>query len=148
MSLEQKVNDGIKAAMLARDKVRLESLRAVKAAILLAKTSENAKDFDEASETKLLQKLVKQRRETAEIYISNNRNELAGKELAEAEIIEEFLPRQLSLQEIEAMAKAIIEETGATGMKDMGKVMAIASGQLAGKADGKIIADTVKKLLQ
>jgi uncharacterized protein YqeY len=148
MSLEQKINDGIKAAMLARDKVRLESLRAVKAAILLVKTSENAGDFDEASEIKMLQKLVKQRRETADIYIGNNRKELADKELAEAEIIEEFLPGQLNPQEIESAVKSIIEETGAGSMKDMGKVMAVASKQLAGKADGKLIADTVKKLLQ
>jgi uncharacterized protein YqeY len=148
MSLEQKINDGIKVAMLAKDKIRLESLRAVKAAILLAKTSENAKDFDETAEIKMLQKLVKQRRETADIYISNNRQELADKELAEAEIIEEFLPKQLSEQEIESTVKSIIESTGATSVKDMGKVMGIASKQLAGKADGKFIADTVKKLLQ
>jgi uncharacterized protein YqeY len=148
MSLEQKINDGIKVAMLARDKVRLESLRAVKAAILLAKTSENAKDLDEAAEIKMLQKLVKQRRETAEIYISNNRQELADKELSEAAIIEEFLPKQLSQEEIESAVKSIIEETGANSVKDMGKVMGIASKQLAGKADGKLIAELVKKLLQ
>ncbi|MDR0725232.1 MAG: GatB/YqeY domain-containing protein [Prevotellaceae bacterium] len=148
MSLEQKINEGIKAAMLAKDKLRLESLRAVKAAILLAKTSENAKDFDETAEIKMLQKLVKQRRETAEIYISNNRQELADKELAEATIIEEYLPKQLNPQEIEAAVKSIIEETGANSVKDMGKVMGIASKQLAGKADGKLIAELVKKLLQ
>ncbi|MDR1592886.1 MAG: GatB/YqeY domain-containing protein [Prevotellaceae bacterium] len=148
MSLEQKINDGIKAAMLGKDKIRLESLRAVKAAILLVKTSENAKDFDETAEIKMLQKLVKQRRETADIYISNNRQELADKELAEADIIEEFLPKQLSAEEIESAVKAIVEETGAASVKDMGKVMGIASKRLAGKADGKLIADTVKKLLQ
>jgi uncharacterized protein YqeY len=148
MSLEQKINDGIKTAMLARDKVRLESLRAVKAAILLAKTLENAKDLDETAEIKMLQKLVKQRRETAEIYISNNRQELADKELSEAAIIEEFLPKQLSKEEIESALKSIIEETGASSVKDMGKVMGIASKQLAGKADGKLIAELVKKLLQ
>jgi uncharacterized protein YqeY len=148
MSLEQKINEGIKVAMLAKDKLRLESLRAVKAAILLAKTSENAKDLDETAEIKMLQKLVKQRRETAEIYVSNNRQELADKELAEAAIIEEFLPKQLSPQEIESALKSIIEETGANSVKDMGKVMGIASKQLAGKADGKMIAELVKKLLQ
>jgi uncharacterized protein YqeY len=148
MSLEQKINYGIKTAMLAKDKLRLESLRAVKAAILLAKTAENAKELDEAAEIKMLQKLVKQRRETAEIYISNNRRELADKELSEAEIIEEFLPGQLSLQEIESAVRTIIEETGAKSVKDMGKVMGIASKQLAGKADGKLIAESVKKLLQ
>jgi uncharacterized protein YqeY len=148
MSLEQKINDGIKTAMLARDKVRLESLRAVKAAILIAKTSENAKDLDEAAEIKMLQKLVKQRRETAEIYTSNNRQELADKELAEAAIIEEFLPQQLSAEEIEQAVKSIIETAGAVSVKDMGRVMGIASKQLAGKADGKLIAELVKKLLQ
>jgi uncharacterized protein YqeY len=147
MSLEQKINDGIKIAMLAKEKVRLESLRAVKAAILLAKTSENAMSFDETAEVKMLQKLVKQRRETAEIYISNNRQDLADKELAEAEIIEEFLPKQLNLHEIESAIKTIIEETGANSLKEMGKVIGIASKLLAGKADGKMIAETVKKLL-
>jgi uncharacterized protein YqeY len=148
MSLEQKINDGIKTAMLAKNKIRLESLRAVKAAILLVKTSENAKDFDETAEIKMLQKLVKQRRETAEIYISNNRRELADKELAEAEIIEEFLPKQLSREEIESAIKSIVGESGATSVKDMGKVMGIASKQLAGKADGKLIAELVKQILQ
>jgi uncharacterized protein YqeY len=148
MSLEQKINDGIKAAMLAKDKIRLESLRAVKAAILIVKTSENAKDFDETAEIKMLQKLVKQRRETAEIYISNNRRELADKEIAEASIIEEFLPKQLGREEIESALRVIVEQLGASGVKDMGKVMGIASKQLAGKADGKLIAELVKKILQ
>jgi uncharacterized protein YqeY len=148
MALEQKINEGIKLAMLAKDKVRLESLRAVKAAILLVKTSDKAQEFDEAAEVKMLQKLVKQRRETAEIYTQNNRRELADKELAEALIIEEFLPKQLDASEIEAVVKAVIAETGANSIKDMGKVMGIASKQLAGKAEGKIISDTVKKLLQ
>ncbi|MDR1339226.1 MAG: GatB/YqeY domain-containing protein [Prevotellaceae bacterium] len=148
MLLEQKINDGIKAAMLAKDKIRLESLRAVKAAILLVKTSENAKDFDETAEIKMLQKLVKQRRETAEIYAGNNRQELADRELAEAEIIEEFLPKQLSIEEIESALRSIVEESGAGSVKDMGKVMGIASRQLAGKADGKLIAELVKKILQ
>jgi uncharacterized protein YqeY len=148
MSLEQKINDGIKAAMLAKDKIRLESLRAVKAAILLAKTSENAKDIDESAEIKMLQKLVKQRREAADLYIGGNRPELADKELAEAAIIEEFLPAQLSSHEIEAVLRTIIADTGASTPKDMGKVMGIASKQLAGKADGKLIAELLKKLLQ
>jgi uncharacterized protein YqeY len=148
MSLEQKINDGIKAAMLAKNKIRLESLRAVKAAILIVKTSENAKDFDETAEIKMLQKLVKQRRETAEIYAGNNRQELADKEIAEADIIEEFLPKQLSREEIESALKTIVEESGANSVKDMGKVMGIASKQLAGKADGKLIAELVKQILQ
>ncbi|MDR1130581.1 MAG: GatB/YqeY domain-containing protein [Prevotellaceae bacterium] len=148
MSLEQKINDGIKAAMLAKDKIRLESLRAVKAEILLVKTSENAKDFDETAEIKMLQKLVKQRREAAEVYAGASRQELADKELAEAGIIEEFLPKQLSGEEIESALRSIVEESGARSVKDMGKVMGIASKQLAGKADGKLIAELVKKILQ
>lgn len=147
MTLEQKINDGIKAAMLAKDKLRLEALRAVKASILLAKTAENAVDIDEAAEIKMLQKMVKQRRETAEIYKQNNRTELADKELDEAAIIEEFLPKQMSEDEITAALKDIITTVGATSAKDMGKVMGAANKQLAGKADGKLIADIVKKLL-
>ena len=147
MTLEQKTNEGIKAAMLAKDKVRLEALRAVKAAILLAKTAENARDLDEADEVKMLQKLVKQRRETAEIYKQNNREELADKELSEAAIIEEFLPKQMSEAEIEAAVRSVIVETGASTVKDMGKVMGAVSKLLAGRADGKVIAETVKKLL-
>ena len=147
MTLEQKTNEGIKAAMLAKDKVRLEALRAVKAAILLAKTAENARDLDEADEVKMLQKLVKQRSETAEIYKQNNREELADKELSEAAIIEEFLPKQMSEAEIEAAVRSVIVETGASTVKDMGKVMGAVSKLLAGRADGKVIAETVKKLL-
>ena len=147
MTLEQKINDGIKAAMLAKDKLRLESLRAVKAAILLAKTAENATEIDETAEIKMLQKMVKQRRETAEIYNQNNRMELAEKELGEAAIIEEFLPKQMGEEELTAVLKEIVASVGATSQKDMGKVMGAANKQLAGKADGKMIADIVKKLL-
>ena len=147
MTLEQKINDGIKAAMLAKDKLRLESLRAIKAAILLAKTAENAAEIDEAAEIRMLQKMVKQRRETAEIYQTNNRAELAEKELAEAAIIEEFLPKQMSEEELTAALKDIIASVGATSAKDMGRVMGAANKQFAGKADGKLIADIVKKLL-
>jgi uncharacterized protein YqeY len=148
MSLELKINEGIKTAMLAKDKVRLESLRAVKAAILLAKTAENAKELDEAAEVKMLQKLVKQRRETADIYAQNNRQELADKELAEAAVIEEFLPKQMDAAEIETAVRGAIAAVGATGVKDMGKVMGTVTKQLAGKADGKVISEIVKKLLQ
>jgi uncharacterized protein YqeY len=147
MTLEQRINEGIKAAMLAKDKLRLEALRAVKAAILLAKTAENAGDLDEAAEIKMLQKLVKQRRETAEIYKQNNREELADKELSEAAVIEEFLPQQMSEAEIEAAVRNVIVETGAKTVKEMGKVIGVASKLLAGKADGKVIAETVRKLL-
>ncbi|MDR1056882.1 MAG: GatB/YqeY domain-containing protein [Prevotellaceae bacterium] len=147
MSLEQKINAGIKTAMLAKDKLRLESLRAVKAAILLAKTAENAVEIDEAAEIKMLQKMVKQRRETAEIYKQNNRMELAEKELGEAAIIEEFLPKQMGEEELTGVLREIITSVGATSTKDMGKVMGAANKQLVGKADGKLIADIVKKLL-
>lgn len=148
MSLEIKINDGIKAAMLAKNKVKLEAMRAVKAAILLAKTAENAKTQDEASEVKMLRKLVKQRRDSAEIYTRNNRPELAEKETAEADIIEELLPRRASAEEIEGIVKAAIEELKASGPKDTGKVMAIVTNVLGGIADGKDIAETVKKLLR
>ncbi|MDR2424282.1 MAG: GatB/YqeY domain-containing protein [Prevotellaceae bacterium] len=148
MSLEQKINEGIKTAMLAKDKVRLEALRAVKAAILIAKTAEKAQELDETAEIKMLQKLVKQRRETADIYVQNNRPELAEKEQAEANIIEEFLPQQLSEAEITEAVQLAISQTGANGIKDMGKVMGIVSKQLAGKADGRLISEIVKKALQ
>lgn len=146
--MEIKINDGIKAAMLAKNKVKLEAMRAVKAAILLAKTAENAKTQDEASEVKMLRKLVKQRRDSAEIYTRNNRPELAEKETAEADIIEELLPRRASAEEIEGIVKAAIEELKASGPKDTGKVMAIVTNVLGGIADGKDIAETVKKLLR
>ena len=148
MSLEQKINEGIKTAMLAKDKVRLEALRAVKAAILMAKTAEKAQELDETAEIKMLQKLVKQRRETADIYSQNNRPELAEKELSEAIVIEEFLPQQLSEAEITEAVTLAIAQTGATGIKDMGKVIGMVSKQLAGKADGRLISEIVKKTLQ
>ena len=148
MSLEQKINEGIKTAMLAKDKVRLEALRAVKAAILMAKTAEKAQELDETAEIKMLQKLVKQRRETADIYSQNNRPELAEKELSEATVIEEFLPQQLSEAEITEAVTLAIAQTGASGIKDMGKVIGMVSKQLAGKADGRLISEIVKKTLQ
>jgi uncharacterized protein YqeY len=148
MSLELKINEGIKAAMLAKDRVRLESMRAVKAAILLARTAENAQTLDEASELKMLRKLVKQRRESAEVYTKNNRPELAEKETAEADIIEELLPKRMSAEEIETAVKTLIAELGAAGPKDAGRVTGAATKLLAGKAEGKEIAETVKKLLR
>lgn len=147
MALEQKINEGIKAAMLAKDKVRLDALRAVKTAILVVKTSGSAADFDEAAEIKMLQKLVKQRRESAEIYLQNKRDELAEKEISEANIIEEFLPKQLTELEIVVLVKQVIESSGATSAKEMGKVMGIASKELAGRADGHLISKVVKELL-
>lgn len=144
MNLETKIMEGIKEAMKSHDKVALESLRAVKSAILLEKTSGAGTDTDEM---KLLQKLVKQRKESADIYTQQHRPDLAEAELAQAAVIERFLPRQLTPSELETEIAAVIAQTGASSPADMGKVMGIASKTLAGKADGKAIADTVKKLL-
>jgi len=149
MNLEQKINDEIKAAMLARNPQKLEALRAIKAALLLEKTKEDAEStISEAAELKILQKLVKQRRESAEIYTNAQRDDLAQKELFEASIIETFLPQQLSAEEVTAVITRIIEQTGATSVKDMGKVMGTASKELAGKADNKMISEIVKMKLQ
>lgn len=149
MNLEQKINNEIKAAMLARNPQKLEALRAIKAALLLEKTKEDAEStISEAAELKILQKLVKQRRESAEIYTNAQRDDLAQKELFEASIIETFLPQQLSAEEVTAVITRIIEQTGATSVKDMGKVMGTASKELAGKADNKMISEIVKMKLQ
>ncbi|MDO4229330.1 MAG: GatB/YqeY domain-containing protein [Capnocytophaga sp.] len=148
MSLQTKVMDALKEAMKAKDTVALESLRAIKSAILLAKTEAGAsEELSEADELKLLQKLVKQRHDSAALYTSQGRNDLATPELAQAAIIEKFLPKQLSEQEVATEIAAIIASVGASGMKDMGKVMGVASSQLAGKADGKLISSVVKRLL-
>lgn len=148
MSLEQTINNDIKAAMLAKEEATLRSLRAVKAAILLAKTSEGAKDaLTEDDEIKLLQKLVKQRKDSFEIFEKQNRPELAAKEQEEIDVIEKYLPAQLSANELKEVISGIIEQTGASSPADMGKVMGIASKQLAGKADGKTISAVVKELL-
>ncbi|HLS37813.1 MAG TPA: GatB/YqeY domain-containing protein [Sphingobacterium bovisgrunnientis] len=148
MSLEQKINQDIKAAMIAKDAVRLRGLRAVKAAILLAKTEKaGVEELTEDAEIKVLQKLVKQRKESGEIYKTQGRDDLFQTEFEEQQVIEEYLPKQLSREEIEAVIKNIITETGAAGMKDMGKVMGAANAQLAGKADGKTISEIVKSSL-
>jgi hypothetical protein len=148
MTLEEKINQDIKAAMLAKDKVRLEALRAVKSAILLAKTEKGGGDvLTPETELKLLQKQVKQRKESAEIYTQQNRPELAEKELAEATAIEAYLPKMLSDEELTTELKKIIEQVGAKSPSDMGKVMGVASKSLAGKADGKAISEKVKLLL-
>jgi uncharacterized protein YqeY len=148
MSLEEKINQDIKDAMRAKEKEKLESLRAIKAALLLEKTQKGAsEEVSEDTELKILQKLVKQRKDTAQIYQEQNRKDLAEKELSEASIIEKYLPEQLSDQELTLQVKSIIEQLGAKSMADMGKVMGMASKQLAGKADGKAIADKVKTLL-
>jgi len=145
--MELQIQQDIKAAMLAKEKTRLESLRAIKAAILLAKTADGSESIADEAVVKIIQKLVKQRKETAEIYKQQNREELAAQELAEAAAMEVYLPKQLSEAELEEELKKIIAQVGATGPQDMGKVMGTATKALAGKADGRAISALVKKLL-
>ena len=148
MSLEQKIMVDLKTAMLAKDEKALRGLRAIKAAILLAKTSEGAGgELKDEDEVKLLQKLIKQRKDSLEIYQQQNRADLAQKEQEEIQVIEKFLPRQLGGDELELEIKKIIAETGATSPADIGKVMGVATKKLAGKADGKTISTVVKELL-
>jgi uncharacterized protein YqeY len=148
MSLEQKIMTELKAAMLAKDEAGLRSLRAIKAAILLAKTAEGASgELKEDEEIKLLQKLVKQRKDSLEIFQQQKRDDLAKKEQEEIAIIEKFLPQQLSPEELKQALQKIISEAGAAGPADLGKVMGIASKQFAGKADGKTISSLAKELL-
>ena len=148
MSLQTKVMDALKEAMKAKDTIALESLRAIKSAILLAKTEAGAAaELAEEEELKLLQKLVKQRKDSAALYAQQGRNDLAEPELAQVTVIEKFLPKQLSEAEVTEAVKAIIAEVGATSAKDMGKVMGVATKQLAGKTDGKVISAIVKTLL-
>jgi len=148
MSLESKVMDEMKTAMRAKDEVALRTLRAIKAAILIEKTSANASEtMTEADELKMLQKMAKQRRDSLEIFTQQNREDLASKEREELVIIERFLPKQISQEELQAELRAIIAETGATSPADMGKVMGVASKKLAGKADGKAISENVRQLL-
>ena len=148
MSLLNSLNDELKAAMRAKDSLKLEALRAIKSALLLAKTA-TAGDVDltEEEEIKLLQKLVKQRKDSAVIFKEQNRDDLATPEEAQARVIAQFLPDQLSQQEIEQIVDEIVAKTGAQGMKDMGKVMGMASKEMAGKADGKTISTIVKQKL-
>ncbi len=148
MNLFDKVSEDIKKAMLARDKVRLEALRGAKKEFLEAKTAKGANgELSDDNATKIIVKMVKQRKESANIYKENNRPELAENELAEASVLEEYLPKQLSAEELEAELKAIIAETGAASPRDMGKVMGIATKRLAGRAEGRLISATVKNLL-
>ncbi len=149
MSLEKKINNDLKEAMLAKDRRKLEALRAIKAALLLEKTGTDVSgsEIPETIELKLVQKLVKQRRDSAALYRKQNRADLAGEEEYQAGIIEKYLPEQLSEEEIEQKLKEIIAETGASSIKDMGRVMGMAAKQMAGKADNKIVAAMVKKLL-
>jgi uncharacterized protein len=148
MSLEQKVMTELKTAMLAKDEAALRSLRAIKASIILAKTAEGATGaIREEEEIKILQKLIKQRKDSLEIYSAQNRSDLAKKEEEEIAIIEKFLPVQMSPEELKSILLKIISETGASSSADMGKVMGVASKQLAGKAEGKAISTIVKELL-
>lgn len=147
MSLETQIQQDIKSAMLAKEKIRLESLRAVKAAILLAKTADGSESIADEAVVKIIRKLVKQRKETAQVYRQQNRPELADNELAEASYMEVYLPAQLSEADLEAELKKIIARVGATQPSEMGKVMGAATKELAGKADGKMISTLVKKLL-
>lgn len=148
MALESQIQQDLKAAMIAKDSVALTSIRGIKAAILLAKTAEGASgEIDDAQIVKIIQKLVKQRKESAEIYSQQNRPELAENELAEAAVMEKYLPKQMDESQVETALKEIIAQVGAASMADMGKVMGAATKALAGQADGKIISTLVRKLL-
>lgn len=148
MSLEKKITESMKEAMRAKDSVALEALRAIKSAILLAKTETGSKtEISEADEIKLLQRLVKQRKESATIYSEQGRSDLAEPELAQVAIIEKFLPEQMDDTEVEKIIEDIISETGASSMADMGKVMGLANQKIAGRADGRTISNFVKQKL-
>lgn len=148
MDLFDRISNDIKGAMLAKDKVRLETLRGIKKEFLEAKTAKGADGtLTDDQATKIMAKMVKQRKETAQIYAEQKRPELAENELAEAAVIEEYLPKQLSDEELTARLKEIIAQTGATSAKEMGKVMGVASKALAGQADGKVISAKVRELL-
>ena len=147
MSLKQNIETEIKKAMLAKDKDRLRALRGIKSLIMLEETKGGSAGVTEEDEMKILTKAAKQRKDSADIYQQQNREDLAAVELAELEIINEFLPKQLSEEEVEAELKAIIAEVGAEGPKDMGKVMGVATKKLTGRADGKLISQKVKSLL-
>jgi uncharacterized protein len=148
MLLQQNIDQDIKSAMLSKDSIRLRGLRAIKAALLVAKTEKGAQEaLSEEAEIKVLQKLAKQRKESSDIYQSQNRQDLYQIEQEELQVIEAYLPKQLDRNAVASLIKQIISQTGASGIKDMGKVMAVASKELAGKADGKTISELVKELL-
>ena len=148
MKLAEKINIKIKEAMKSKDSIELESLRAIKSSILLSRTQKgNKSEISESDEIKILSKLVKQRKESADIYKSQNRLDLAQVEIDQAEIIKQFLPEQLNESEIETIVIEIIKKTNASGMQDMGKVMGMVTKELAGKADGKTISQIVRKNL-
>ena len=148
MSLEKQIMEQMKAAMKSKDTVALQALRAVKSAILLAKTETGVQaELTEEQELKIIQKQVKQRKDSADIFIKQNRQDLAEPELAELAVLEQFMPEALSEEEVEKVVIATIQKVGASGMKDMGKVMGMVSKELAGQADGKMISTFVKKNL-
>lgn len=147
MSLEERINNDIKEAMKAKDQARLRGVRAVKSAILLLKTDGSGHEIDESAEIKMLQKLIKQRQDSYDIYVKQNRTDLATTEKEEIDVIMQYLPKQLSTEELESGIKKIISELRASGIKDMGKVMGAASKEFEGKADGKTISGIVKNLL-
>ncbi|MFW2135187.1 GatB/YqeY domain-containing protein [Chryseobacterium sp. TY4] len=147
MSLEQKITDAMKTAMKEKDRVALDSLRAVKAQILLVKTEQKGAEVSEEQEIAILQRMIKQRKDSYDQFSAQNRMDLAEVEVAQSKVIEQFLPAQLSQEELEAAIKNIIAQTGAEGAKDLGKVMGVASKELAGKSDGKSISTMAKKLL-
>ncbi|MDA3820223.1 MAG: GatB/YqeY domain-containing protein [Candidatus Delongbacteria bacterium] len=147
MTLQEQITKDMKEAMREKDKIRLAALRAVKSALLLMATDSQKKKIEPADELKMLQKQVKQRKDSAEVDKKQNRDDLAEIELKEAEIIESYLPDKLSPEEIEAEVKKIVDEGNASGMQDMGKVMGVANKKLAGRAEGKDIADKVKQVL-
>jgi len=148
MSLINQIDQDIKQAMLAKQADRLRGLRAIKSALLLARTEKGAaEELSEEAEIKVLQKLIKQRKESAEIYKAQNREDLYDIEMQEMQVIEPYLPKQMGQEEIEAYLKELIARVGASSVKDMGKVMGAANKELAGKADGRTISEAVKKLL-
>jgi len=148
MGLFETISDDIKTAMLAREKVKLEALRGIKKEFLEAKTAKDAEGvLTDDHAVKILMKMVKQRKDSATIYVEQNRPELAENELAEAKVIEAYLPQQMTDAELEAAVKAVIAQVGAAGPQDMGKVMGIATKQLAGKTEGRLISEKVKALL-
>jgi len=147
MSLQQRIQEDLKTAMKAKDQATLRTLRAIKSAFLLASTEKGAGEITEEKETQILQKLAKQRKDSLTMFEEQNREDLASKEREEIEVIERYLPEQLSEEEVKNAIQKIITDTGASGMKDMGKVMGMAGKQFAGKADNKVVANLVKQLL-
>ena len=148
MKIEEKINESIKDSMKEKNRLRLDSLRAIKSAILIEKTKSGSKDqIEESVVLKILQKMVKQRNDSAKIYLEQNRKELAGVELSQADIISEFLPTQLSESELSEIIDKVIEEVGAESMKDMGKVISKVNERVSGQAEGRVIAEIIKKKL-